>query len=93
MDIFSNMRMYPAHWIVQEVRFLTEDEKKFVKCAIVAKSRFGYSLEFFTKKGIKHIPTSGKTKTTIGFVPNIDNIKFLRFERDSDQEVIYRVEF
>ncbi len=92
MSVFSNMRMHPL-WKVENVRFLTKEEKQFVRCAIVAKSEFGYSLEFFTKKGIKHIPISGKTKTTIGFVPNIDNIKFLRLERDYDQEVIYRVEF
>lgn len=92
MDIFSNLRIGPL-WSVQEKRFLTKEEKNSVRCAIVVKSDFGYSLEFLTKEGIKHIPVSGKMKTTIGFIPNIDNIKILRLERDYDQEIIYRVEF
>ena len=93
MNIFSSLCIYPAHWVVQDVRFLTEDEKKFIRCAIVVKGEFGYSLEFFTKEGIKDIPISTKTKTTIGFIPNIDSIKFLRLERDYDQATIYRIEF
>lgn len=92
MSVFSNMRMHPL-WKVENVRSLTEEEKQFVRCAIVVKGDFGYLVEFFTKKGIKYIPISRNTKTTIGFVPNIDNIKFLRLEREGDQEAIYRVEF
>lgn len=93
MNIFSGLRIYPAHWEVQNTRLLTKEEKEFIKCAIVVKSEFGYSLEFFVKKGIAHIPITLNTETTIGFVPNIDNIRVITLERDYDKAIIYRIEF
>ena len=93
MHLFSSLRTYPGHWTVQNTRLLTKEEKEFIKCAIVVKSSFGYSLEFFVKKGIAHIPITLNTDTTIGFVPNIDNIRVITLERDYDKEIIYRVEF
>jgi hypothetical protein len=93
MSIFDGMCVRPNCWRPESERMLTNEEKQLTKCAIVIKSRYGYSLELFTNIGIKQIPIIGYLKPSIGQVVNVDNIKVITLVNPYEQLPIYRVEF
>lgn len=93
MNMFDGLRTYPEIWVVQNVRPLAEEEKQLVSCAIVVKSEFGRSLEFFTKKGSVSIPISIGVNANIGFIPDIDKIEIITLKRKHDKAIIHRVSF
>lgn len=93
MSIFNGIWVKPYCWLPKSERMLTDKEKQITKCAIVIKSRYGYSLEFFTNIGIKQIPIIGCRKPSIGQVINVDNIRVITLENPYEEGTLTRVEF
>lgn len=93
MSVFEGIKIDRCCWRATDEKLLTKQEKEFVKCAIVVRSQFGLSLEFFTTKGPKQIPISTKICPPIGYIPNIDNIKVITLCKEGEEFPIYRIEF
>lgn len=94
MSIFSDL-IVGTKWSVQNTRSLIDEEKQLLKCAIVVKSQYYYSLELWTDKGLTHIPISTKMlDVKVGQVVDIDKIKILTLTNNwGGDNPIYRVEF
>lgn len=90
MTIFENLKV-STKWVVIEERFLTEEEKKFIKAPIVVEGKYCNSLKFMTPKGVRRIPISRQADVVIGYVPDINNIKIITLKCGND--ITYRVEF
>lgn len=92
MNIFANLTV-GTKWSVQNTRSLIDEEKQLLKCAIVVKSQYYYSLELWTDKGLTHIPISKMVDVKVGQVVDIDKIKILTLTSNWGDDPIYRVEF
>lgn len=89
MNIFSNLKLYAAKWMLTDEREFTSEEKGAVETAVVVASEYGNSVCFHMKGGGScYIPLSTDATLGIGETVDLNKAKLITLSRSGDEDIM-----